>query len=338
MPKAARQLKDGQIALNSAVALAVGDADGGPPDEIEIILSGSYKGPKKFTVDEKVLNQVIANHRRAGVDPAVDREHESWFSFEPSDARGWVKALSVRPSTLQPGRQALVGKVEWTDLGRDAIAKKHQRYISAGLNLKAVDPTTGEQIGAVLDHVALVKNPYVQGMQALSLSATTEEEQPRMDKIAAKLGLAADADEAGIVAALEARDKQHAEALSKADADRKTLAERVEKLEGEKLDADIKAAVDAFKITPAEADEWRALGKENPERCRKMLAARPAQNPAPAVEVVDSKPRGESVLASAEKAIDDEMKADPTLSPAAAFALAAEKHPALFKGITEKGA
>lgn len=152
-------------------ALSVGAEGEPPPTEIEVILSGTYK-VRNLVVDDGMIDQMIANHLAAGVDPAIDQEHESWNTPPPPDqrARGWVKALSKRPARHVPGRTALVARVEWTDLGIAAIRGKHFRYVSAGLDLNAKNRLTGEPIGVKLDHVALVKNPFVEGMQPLALS------------------------------------------------------------------------------------------------------------------------------------------------------------------------
>ncbi len=167
--KAALAISDSRFALQGD-ALTVD----GPTSEIEVILAGQYK-TRNLVIDEKAIDSMIANHVAAGVDPAVDCEHESWapLSLNRSPAMGWVKALSKRPSVADPTRQALVATVEWTDVGQAAVAAKHYRYISAGLDLGAKDRRSGQSIGVFLDHVALVKHPFVQGMQPLSLSASS---------------------------------------------------------------------------------------------------------------------------------------------------------------------
>ncbi len=183
--------------------------------EREIGLTGEYK-TRDFSLSRKQFEEAAANHKASGVDPAVDRGHETWLGADPgTEARGWVRALTVRPSALQPNRDALVATIELNDLGRNAVANKHFRYLSMGINLKGVDRQTGKPIGAVLDHLALVKRPFIEGMQPLSLSADYSEQENHMLSTLKALGLKDDASEGEALSAVENLKAQHA-ALVKA--------------------------------------------------------------------------------------------------------------------------
>jgi hypothetical protein len=338
------------------VALDAMGPDGNATIEREIVLTGDYKGNKKFQLTRRHLDQMIANYQRAGVDPALDREHESWFSFDPTgEARGWVKALRVEPSKLAPGRDALVGTIELNDLGRQAVANKHYRYLSGGINFKTIDRLTGVDLGASLDHVALVKHPYVQNMQPLTMSVGTEagDEENTMKNliptVLLSLGLAADVDEEKALAAFNKREDER-KALAgrvstlegeltiakKAAGESEALSKRLKVLEAKDIVREVDEAVKAFKLDPSERDEWIELGGIDADRMRKMLSKRKATPPAGEIKLSD-KPRGdETALAAQEKAVDDEMKADPSITVASAYARAEAKHPALFKRETEE--
>jgi hypothetical protein len=322
-----------QVALTACALTA---SENGPPSEIEVILAGTYK-TRKFSLDEKAIDQMIANHKRAGVDPALDREHESWFSFEATPAMGWVKALSKRPSSADPARMALVASVEWTDVGAAAVAAKHFRYVSAGLDLAAKDRLTGEPIGAFLDHVALVKHPFVQGMQPIANSAVVDGtgDQP-MSKIALALGLAAEADENSLVEALSKRDAEHKTALAAVTKRAEDAEALLVSLRNEGVKRELDAAVAAFKITPAEREDFEALAKSDPALFAKMLAKREPKNPTATVATGNAPRTVDAKLALQEKAIDVELSADKDIDAATAYARAAAKNPALFSA--EEGA
>jgi len=309
--------------------------------EIEVILAGSYK-VRNLLVDEKALDSMIANHKAAGVDPAVDREHESWsaLQLEPSPAMGWVKALSKRPSVNDPTRTALVATVEWTDVGQRAVAAKHYRYVSAGLDLRAKDRLTGKDIGVMLDHVALVKHPFVQGMQSLSLSASpsdqfTDDGENMNTALLKALGLQDGADEAAALAAIGAKESEIEKLRKEAQALKAINAAsdaRLAKLEAdaaaakhdrlvEKLDAKIAA----FAVDASERDAMVELAKVAPEQFEKLLALRQPRNPAgPALKVV----KGESDRLSLQrKAIEERMKLSGESYDEALISLATEGNP-----------
>jgi phage I-like protein len=158
-------------AVALALALETAEVPGGKADGsvIQIAREGQWlthpAGPFALTAD--TFAQMITNHRSSGVDPAIDREHESWFSWAPNEARGWVKELFTKADPRDPSKQALFGRVEWTDIGAGEVGKKYFRYVSMGALLADVDRQTGKPIGAVLDHVAICKRPFIEGMEPL---------------------------------------------------------------------------------------------------------------------------------------------------------------------------
>lgn len=360
LPDGAEALYAGELFGGDLSRLALGAGDDATTIEREIVLTGDYKD-RKFQITRAHLDQMIANHARAKVDPALDREHESWFSLNQEPARGWVKSLRVEPSKMAPGREALVGSIELNDLGRGAVANKHYRYLSAGINFKTKDRLSGADIGVSLDHVALVKHPYVQGMEPLTLSAghgADDEENDMKNLLPAvllSLGMAAEVDEEKALTAFKKREDERKALSDRADkaeaeltklratgGDVVALTEKVKALETQAklshviaISHEVDAAVAAFKLDPSERDEYIELGAESPERMRKMLAKRKPNPPAGEIRTA-GKPRGdEQSLSAQEKAIDDEMKANPALDVAGAFSAAEKKNPVLFKRESE---
>lgn len=331
MPIAAAK-SDSCVALQgSAIALA---SDGGATSEIEVILSGDYK-VRNLLVNDAAIDSMIANHKAAGVDPAVDREHESWSAPTATPAMGWVKALSKRPSSADPSRNALVATVEWTDVGAAAVAAKHYRYISAGLDLKAKHRLSGKDIGVMLDHVALVKHPFVQGMQPLSLSAAplNQTEGKNMNVLLKALGLKEDADEATALAALGAKNAEIAALKAQND----STSARLTALESEAKAANLQRLADkldakiaAFAVDPSERSALLELAAAAPETFEKLLALRVSHNPSgPALKVAKAPP---SALGLQQKAIADFMAANACDEMTALMECAAI-NPDLFKEV-----
>jgi hypothetical protein len=372
-----RALPPTLVAFSGGTPLFVGGgneqeaADLTQPLDVEIALTGSYK-TRGFELAGKQFDEMIANHRRAGVDPAVDREHESWFSLPSGPAHGWISALRVEAASADARRKALVATVHLNDLGQHAVKNGHYRYVSIGFDKAAKDRQSGEPLGAALDHLALVKNPFIQGMRPLSLALSQRlgrlvEEEP-MEQLAQQLrqalGLTADATEEQIIAAFAAqRGKEQAQA-----ADRATLAKDLaeQKASNETLAAELRrlssseeergtrewkeslaAGVKDFRWSPAELDKWQVLTGTARETVREhVLPLRQpgCMKPAPAVSIKTTGPTAgsstkgttaEGLSAAMIEAIDAYKKANPDATDAAALTAAIVADPALFATTTE---
>lgn len=351
-----RPLPPTLVAFNGGVPLYAGDdsPDLTKPFDVEIGLSGQYK-TRNFSLDGKQFEQMIANHHAAGVDPAVDRGHESWFSFVGNEpAVGWVRGLRIEQASGDARRKALVASVELNDLGQHAVKNGHFRYVSMGFDKAGKNRMSGEPVGAVLDHLALVKNPFIQGMRPLSLALSSKlgrlvEEEPMeilAQKLRAALGLSADATEEQIIAAFEVQSsKLAAQAAVGADAstalaEQKRINERLE--QGLKdLGADserrksaewagtVAAAVKDFRLTPAEATEHEKLTGAERDVASRLLALRTPNKPAGTkIETKDGAggDRTERALAL----MAEYQKAHPEASSVDAYAACAAKSPELF--------
>jgi hypothetical protein len=340
--KATRKIPDGCIALDGDQPLF---ADGEKPEssfEREIGLTGEYK-TRGFALARRQFEEIVSNHKRSGVDPAVDRGHETWFGADPgTEARGWVRALSIRPSTMRPGRDALVAQIELNDLGQNAVANRHFRYLSMGLNLKGRDALNGEPVGAVLDHLALVKRPQIEGMQPLSLSADEPAiEEKSMKSLLVALGVKEDADEGQALAALKAKDDQIAalKAEKNAIAAQNEAAEkRFAALEAankavklERLEAKLDEKIAVFAIDIAEKPALMELAAQSPDSFEKLIALRKPRDPSgPSLKVVKG---NTDVLSRQSKAIAEYMAAHANVDELAALSECVSLYPDLFKEV-----
>lgn len=324
---------DNRVALQGgAVALA----EGGTTSDVEVILAGDYK-VRNLVVNDAAIESMIANHKASGVDPAVDREHESWsaLQLEPSPAMGWVKSLSKKPSAADPARNALVATIEWTDKGAQAVAAKHYRYVSAGLDLKAKNRLSGADIGVFLDHVALVKHPFVQGMQPLSLSgaASSPPKEKSMNVLLKALGLKEDADEATALAALGAKDAEIAALKVQNDSTGKRLAALeadAKATKFQRLTEKLDAKIAEFAIDAVERPALLELAALSAEIFEKTIALRTPRNPSgPALKVVKGP---NDRLALQQKAIA-EFAAANQCDELEALIACSETQPELFKEV-----
>lgn len=126
----------------------------------------------------------------------IDRDHQLQLAANEkvggtAPANGWITQLEVRNG-------AVWGKVEWTDLGTDAIEKKHYRGISP---VFAIDKK-GRALGLV--SAALTNNPNLD-LVALNARQLSQQENGSMpDWLKELLGLAKDASDEQVKTALNA--------------------------------------------------------------------------------------------------------------------------------------
>ena len=106
-------------------------------------------------------------------------------------AAGWITELQVRSG-------AIWGRVEWTDIGGEAVSKKRYRGISP---VFAFDKNTKRVLGLV--SAALTNNPNL-NLVALNAARTPAPQENSMNWIAKLLGLKDDATEDEIKTALNA--------------------------------------------------------------------------------------------------------------------------------------
>jgi phage I-like protein len=124
----------------------------------------------------------------------VDYDHQSFMSAVKgvggtAKAAGWIKQLEVR-------EDGIWGLIEWTALAARAIKRNEYRYLSPSFS--------NDKAG----NIGLIFNAGLLNMPAMDLVAVaagvdlSNSTEPDMKNIAQLLGLAEDADEAAIIAAL----------------------------------------------------------------------------------------------------------------------------------------
>lgn len=261
------------------VALTVVDGAEQPPEWIELVPAGA----KVEAVDGRVFSnahpeQVIAAFRDYKLPLPIDFEHATETlapKGHPAPAAGWIVDLTVRDG-------AIFARVEWTPRGRDALATREYRFISPAF---FVDAETREVVE--LTSAGLTNRPALTQLPAVA--RRQEEDTVNREDLIKALGLAADASDEQIAAAVAAGVKAVADAkqaqtelataraelargpgldkftpradyeavLARAVAAEKLVADTKAAAHKAKVDAAIEAASKAGKITPATVEYHR---------------------------------------------------------------------------------
>jgi phage I-like protein len=138
---------------------------------IQIARPGDFKGHPQggFVMDGETFAGIIRNfessrNRRV----PVDYEHATEMVSAPgvlqhgAPAVGWVTSLEVRGDDLW-------ATVEWCDPAAvEAIRSGRYAYCSPAIVFGAIDPESGESIGARLTSVALTNRPFLDGMEPVT--------------------------------------------------------------------------------------------------------------------------------------------------------------------------
>lgn len=127
----------------------------------------------EFSITEADLQQMLDNFQsgRYPVPPTeicMDYDHLSMQPPAAGDgkAAGWFKQVELRAQG-----QELWARVDWTEAGASAIKSLEYRFVSPTFH-KAFVTNTGENIGCTLLGAAITNQPFLQGMDPLSIAAS----------------------------------------------------------------------------------------------------------------------------------------------------------------------
>lgn len=253
-----------------------------------------------WRLNAELAARIIAARQARGVDLVIDYEHSTVLKAKNGDkapAAGWVSADALE---YRPGVGLVARAPQWTPVARAHLDAREYRY---GSPVILYDPRTGDVTG--LHSFALTNDPGLSGVNT-ALSALFQETplvNPLLAALIASLGLpAGTTDDAVITAvtALKAKADQadteiatlraapadpakyvpmalYSEAQASLAAANKSLAELTTKAREAEVDALIASVPD--KITPAASAHFRAVGLQNIETLRAVIAALPS-NPA----------------------------------------------------------
>ena len=172
--KVVRQLESRQMSESIIHAPSVPitmSADPVSQSAIQVARPGSFRGHPQggFVMDGETFAGIIRNfesskNRRI----PVDYEHATEMVSAPgvlqngAPAVGWITSLQLRGDDLW-------ATVDWVDTNAvEAIRSGRYAYCSPAVVFGAVDPESGEPIGARLTSVALTNRPFLDGMEPLT--------------------------------------------------------------------------------------------------------------------------------------------------------------------------
>ena len=117
-----------------------------------------------WRLNARIAARLIAVFKEHGLDLVIDYDHQTLRSEEngkPAPAAGWITALDY-----EAGR-GLWATVNWTEDGREAVAKREYRYLSP---VFPFDPDTGEVLW--LHSVALTNTPNLNQLGEIAAMAS----------------------------------------------------------------------------------------------------------------------------------------------------------------------
>ncbi|KQO53079.1 phage protease [Methylobacterium sp. Leaf85] len=182
-----------KIALCAALPIPAAVEGAVAPQRIHLLPAGEIRtqdGRGPYRVAD--VAELIRISMPDGTRLPLDENHSTDLAAprgEPAPARGWITGLHAEADGLW-------GDVEWTRAGRRLVASKDYRHISPVIAHRPDGTVTG------LLRASLVNRPNLLGLAALH-----QQEDPMdfLAKLRAKLGLAADADEAALMTAVDGR-------------------------------------------------------------------------------------------------------------------------------------
>jgi phage I-like protein len=169
---------------------------------------GAFSGSGPWRLPEAAARRVMMRAAARSTHIPIDYEHQTLMverNGQPAPAAGWVDpaTLTWRADGEEPG---LYGHVRWTERAAAAIAGDEYRYLSP---VFPYDPETGEVLDLL--HLALTNTPAIDSGEItaraaarMSIIESQEDDTVKREQLIELLGLAADATDEQITAALTA--------------------------------------------------------------------------------------------------------------------------------------
>ncbi|MBK1868263.1 phage protease [Aestuariivirga sp. YIM B02566] len=236
---------------------------------------------------------VVANFNSGGLDLPFDFEHGSekrapLGEFVP--AAGWIVDVANREG-------AIWARVQWTERGRSAIEAKEVRYVSPAFHHEL---ETGRIVS--LSSAALCLSPAISSLPAIaSRQNPQEKENDEMDRkaLCQKLGLAENATDADIAAAIGTLQQKATASASQVDlaqyvpradydavlADRNNLQTSIASRQAADLTTEgtalVEQAIKDAKIAPASKGFYLSLcsSREGIDKLKAFIASAPTVVP-----------------------------------------------------------
>jgi phage I-like protein len=171
--------KSNQLPAKAAIAVCSFELGGSGNTAMQLFPAGTFDAPRgalrgkgPWRLDSDSAQRLIDKVSQRKSDIVVDYEHQSLLTAQngkPVVAAGWIgpETLEWRdPPAAHPGLFAINPK--WTAAASGHIAADEIRYVSP---VFSYDAKTGEVLDII--NVALTNNPAIDGMQAVTVAATS---------------------------------------------------------------------------------------------------------------------------------------------------------------------
>lgn len=166
---------------------------------------------REFMIDDP--QALIDDVRANGIDLVIGRDHdEVGFSNAPAPASGWI---DHKAGLRRKGKFGIVGDVDWTEIGRQAIASKEFRYVSPVLDIPGMFaflwddgdvPTLEGIVAASIVNIPALRMPSLNSRHPHVARGTVTMNEELRKQLCTALGLPEDAKLETIFAACEAKE------------------------------------------------------------------------------------------------------------------------------------
>lgn len=169
--------------------------------QIEVSGLMAYNYYETQIIDDVALGSIVASFGElkqsenfAGM--LVDADHLSHYDDHNTEAYGWLQDVKIGED--DNGQKQLLGLIEWTDIGAEAVEGKRWKYFSTEYGSRIETFEDGGFRPLALDGLSLTNRPRRKGGKPISnRSGTGDQTQPKptMSKLNEALGLNPDATE-----------------------------------------------------------------------------------------------------------------------------------------------
>lgn len=158
-----------------------------------VATAGVYKGynygEQPFEFTRETFDEMVKNFRanpsyHLGPNGVGDADVVAWDFHHASEAhpadiavtgapaQGWAQELTVK--TGPDGKAQLWALTRWLQTAKQYIKDEAYKWASVTAWINAVDPHTGDRIGALLTSIAITNTPFIEGMNALAAERQNE--------------------------------------------------------------------------------------------------------------------------------------------------------------------
>lgn len=125
----------------------------------QVLETGEFeKYGEEFNIDAAMLDSMVDNFQSKviGHDPMIN------FAHERREAAGWVQRIFTNPEKTK-----LLAEIKWSDAGREGLAGKNWRYLSAEYSESFYDGSRKKEYGPTFLGAALTNIPFLRHMPAV---------------------------------------------------------------------------------------------------------------------------------------------------------------------------